>query len=668
MRSLRRLLTMALEQSGCGVEQLEENLLRVAIPRESDLRGIFDAADAAYLALVDIEDDRLAGLDPVRRLVPGSIYLERFVSWVTSSGSIGDVRVSELHSPLSESAVCEMFEGSLADRHQVELSASRREHHRCLTLHAVVDLFSIDAPQEIVAVTHDVVTDRIVDGLGADWLLGSEQLQVSLSEAELKDSARKIISELGTRAEDLVHRYAESRSGDAAKARSRLRRVAARRRGQDDDDAEFQADWESRLDHASAQFKADGAQITLISATRELRPWYSFEFTIDGRHHPSGGWAIYHDLASGSVLSASCRSCGASPDNLVVGSSPCQHLLCANCTEAPPSCGHIVCKECSLGCDLCSRRTCVECAKACGVDECARKLCDRHNRKCASCGIDTCPNHCSRCARCRSIYCTSCVVGHNAQRAECGHLVECGARKRRCRSCGIDVCPLCALRCERCERYACRSCAGRCMSCQREVCTGCLSDSCDQCDAARTCKDHVVRCKTCRRARCALHSSQCAACDRFICASHTLKCRFCEGDFCPTHGGRAGLVAGWVWECIGCAKSHEEGASYVICSSCQSQRWEELLRSCGHCDQLACSRCRERCSDCTIWHCEWHLAACNSCCRLVCIDCLERHAAACFDRYADEIYDDEIDEGEVEDGGTDEREVDDGEIDRVLTA
>jgi hypothetical protein len=39
--------------------------------------------DTAYLALVEFEEDRLAGLEPVRHLVPGSIYLERF-----GSGSI----------------------------------------------------------------------------------------------------------------------------------------------------------------------------------------------------------------------------------------------------------------------------------------------------------------------------------------------------------------------------------------------------------------------------------------------------------------------------------------------------------------------------------------------------------------------------------------------------
>src|SRR5262245_53152684 len=94
MSDLRTLVEVALRRFGCHFEVVQENLFRAAIPAGSPVRQTLDVDETAYLALVEFAEDDLVGLDPVRHLVPGSIYLKRFIGSLTEHGAVGDVTLA----------------------------------------------------------------------------------------------------------------------------------------------------------------------------------------------------------------------------------------------------------------------------------------------------------------------------------------------------------------------------------------------------------------------------------------------------------------------------------------------------------------------------------------------------------------------------------------------
>lgn len=642
MIELRSLVEVALRRFGCQLEAIEENLLHAAIPIDSPMRQILDVDDTAYLALVAIEEDRLAGLEPVRYLVPGSIYRERFIGILTEHGSVGDTMLPSVYACPDDLSVCSFLIEAIRDTSDCGIQRSKNVVHRCVTFHFVVDLFAIEANKTLVSVTFDFDNKRLISNPDISRLQIAEPAIVEIADTELKVAATTVLENVRTEACRQIESYADEHSNERTSARNRLKRLA--RKQLDDADAqpthtrdepvedqrdEIARDWDQRIRHADSHYKAEGAQITLVSATRHLRPFVRYEIQFPDRTMADDTWKVLYDLTCGGFLLPDCKSCGSTVERLVIGEGLCPHPLCDGCANTTPACRHRTCKLCMRKCCLCAATMCGNCSFECSHDGCSLSFCEKHKKPCSKCEGCVCGRHRQFCRRCQRTLCNRCYHDHQWKQADCGHLLDCGLQGRVCRVCKNAVCTICSGRCEHCARFACNRHIVNCLSCRSGVCERCAGLDCRMC-GAKCCKDHSFLCKVCTQYFCYEHTQWCAVCNRMLCDRDVISCRSCHSFLCARHSRKSITELGDLIRCVICDEESE--TSLVSCTRCQRRVPARLLMRNNGIDELFCIECRSKCSRCRASLLELEIGQCDTCGVLLCDDCLEIHADVCVSR------------------------------------
>lgn len=606
MIELRKLVEVALQRFGCQLEAVEENLFHAAIPTNSPVRQILDVGESAYLALVQFEEDRLAGLDPVRHLIPGSIYLERFIGILTEHGTVGDVTLHSMYDRPGDLSVCSFLMDAVSNAGGCEVAASEAMTHRCVTFHFVVDLFAIEASKTLVSITFDFDSHRLIANVDTGRLPDAGPAVVEVASTELKGAAGAVMESVRAEACRQIELYADEHGSERTSARKRLQRLARKRLDGDDGQPvhlsgvpldeerdEIARDWEQRIRHADSQYKAEGAQITLVSATRQLRPFARYSIRFPARKEADGLWEVLYDLTCGNFLLPLCNSCGSAAGRLAMGEGLCSHPLCDRCVETRPACQHRACKACVRKCVSCPATMCRGCNSECDYSDCllttgSSGLCDKHKRLCAKCELCVCGQHRQFCKSCQRTFCSLCYNDHQWKRADCGHLLDCGSKLKVCRICANTLCTVCTEQCRQCGRYACN--------------------------------EHTVKCFVCSSNLCDKHKVICSKCENFICAQHRRFCRNCQRIFCsrchPNHG----------WKRADCG--HQISCSFKpsLCHVCKDSLCAACTERCQHCERFVCHEHTSQCIGC-------RLQVCERCTGLGCVECAARcckeHSFSC---------------------------------------
>ena len=639
MIELRSLVEIALRQFGCHLDAREENLLHAVIPADSPMRQVLEVGDTAYLALVKIEEDRLAGLDPVRHLVPGSIYLERFIGLLTEHGTVGDITLLGVYACPDESAVHSFLRDTIREASDCTIERRDNVAHRCVTFHFIVDLFAIEASKTLVSITFDFDNSRLISNPDIGGLHGAEPAIVEIADTELKAAAATVMEKVRAEAYRQIESYADEHNDERSSARKKLQRLAKKQLDEadarpvqtvdeplEDQRDEIARDWDQRISHADSQYKAEGAQITLVSATRQIRPFVRYDICFPARSMPEGPWQVFYDLTSGSFLLPTCQSCGSIVERLAIGEGFCTHPLCDRCAETTPACSHRACKQCVRKCCLCPGTMCRSCSFECSHDDCSLSFCAKHERLCAKCEACVCSQHRQYCRSCQRTFCNRCYRDHQWKQAGCGHWLACGSKWKVCRICKNAVCPICTERCEHCARFACNKHVVECLGCRSRVCEGCAGLDCEMCGAA-CCKEHSFQCQVCMRHFCYEHARWCAVCSRVMCIGDVKPCLSCQGALCLKHGRTTIEEVDVVMRCGVCERVNK--TSLWPCSRCEKRVPRRLLTEHGVSGELLCIDCRLKCFGCNTWLFEFEIKQCGSCNMLLCDECLESHAGDC---------------------------------------
>jgi hypothetical protein len=209
MSELRTLVEVALRRLSCQVEAVQENLLHIAIPADSSLRQTLDVSETAYLALVQFADDELAGLDPVRHLIPGSIYLDRFIGSLTEHGAVGDVTLPAIYDCPPENSVETFLVEAVPSVSGWKIARDEILVHRCVTFHFVVDLFAIESNKTLVSITFDFDGGRLISNPDTGRLLDAEPAVVEIADTELKAATGTVLENVKMQACRQIESYAE---------------------------------------------------------------------------------------------------------------------------------------------------------------------------------------------------------------------------------------------------------------------------------------------------------------------------------------------------------------------------------------------------------------------------------------------------------------------------
>jgi hypothetical protein len=603
MSDLRTLVEVALQRFGCHVEVVQENLFRTAIPAGSPMRQTLDVDETAYLALVQIADDDLVGLDPIRYLVPGSIYLERFIGGLTEHGAVGDVTLAAVFDRPNERIVKASLTSAMPDGY--EIASGEVLAHRCVTFHFIVDLFAIEASKTLVSITFDFDSRRLIENLDAGELLDAKPALVQIAETELKAAAGAVLESVRVEACRRIDSYAAEHGSERVSARKQLKKLAKEQlaaisqaaqargapfgEGQD----EIARDWEHRMRHADNQYRAEGAQITLVGATRQLRYFARYPICFPARPAADDSWDVFYDLTCGNFLVPMCHTCGSEVGRLTIGDGLCSHPLCEHCAETVPTCGHRACKACLLKCAACTVTMCLGCNSECGHDNCLSSdsllgLCDKHKRQCGKCEVCVCSRHRLFCKSCQRTFCSICYEVHQWKKADCGHWLDCGSKPKVCRTCAHTVCPLCTEQCWQCSRY--------------------------------TCNKHSVKCNVCSSSLCDKHTAVCSQCENSICSRHRQYCRSCKQTLCtlcyPNHG----------WRPVDCGHQISCRSKASVCRFCNCSLCIACTAQCKHCRRFICRKHADRCLGCGLQICQW-------CARFEChvcgAQCCREHSFSC---------------------------------------
>jgi hypothetical protein len=586
MIELRTLVEAALRRFDCQVEAVEQNLFRAAIPADSPIRQILDVGETAYLALVQFEEDRLAGLEPVRHLVPGSIYLERFIGILTEHGAVGDAALPRIYGRPDALPVRLSLEDVAPDAGGCEVTAGEDVTHRCVTFHFIVDLFAVEAVKTLVSITYDLDARRLVANVDTSSLPDAGPAAVEIAGAELRAAAGAVLESVRAEACRQIELYADEHDSERASARRRLQRLARRNLDgggtPEEERGEIAQNWEQRIRHADSQYRAEGAQIALVGATRQLRPFARYAVNFPARPAASGSeWEVLYDLTCGDFLPPLCRSCGSAACRLTTGEGACAHPLCARCAESRPACGHRTCVACARKCASCAATMCADCGSPCEhlagtPSSCPATACDKHKKLCAKCGICACSRHRLFCKSCQRTFCGLCFEDHQWKQADCGHLLDCGSKLKSCRTCATTLCTFCTEQCLQCKRHACN--------------------------------EHSAKCSACSSTVCDKHKSTCSKCENVVCSQHRQFCKSCRRTFCgpcqPGHG----------WERSDCGH-------LIFCGSKSS--------ACRTCKETLCAACAQECGDCGRTACHKHAGRCLACRLRVCVRCAGPGCEAC---------------------------------------
>ncbi len=636
---LRTIVEAALRKFGCDFDAVEENLLLVAVPADSPVRQILDVEDVAYLALVPYDEDRLAGLDPVRHLIRGSIYLERFIGILTEHGAVGDLTLPAAYDRPGHTTVRSFVAEAVPDATGCEVASDEPATHRCVTFHFVVDLIAIESSKSLVSVTFDFDGRRLVGNPEVVALRDVSPAVVEIAGAELKAAAGPVLESVRAEVCRRIEAYAEEHLGERSAARKRLRRQARTYLGGAEDDAgrgrdelleeeraEIVRDWEQRIRHADSQYRAEGAQITLVSATRQLRPLARYEIHLPGRATEAGDWAVFYDLTCGNFLLPACRSCGAAVQRLTVGDVPCSHPLCERCAEVRAACGHRACRACVHKCGSCAATVCGDCGSRCAGDDCASWLCEKHETLCAKCEACACARHRQFCRSCQRTFCTRCYADHQWKQADCGHLLDCGEKLRACRVCSKTLCVFCNERCKQCGRYSCKEHTAHCWDCSEGLCDR-HKAACFKC-AAVTCSEHRQACGNCHQTfcnRCSYYHGRtradcghmivcgskpgmCSVCKISLCFTCAEPCQRCKRTVCHEHMG----------QCLGCRQQVCERCAGMGCETCGAKCCKEHSFPCKVCGLHLCYEHVQWCAVCGRAMCEGHALWCRRCFNTLC--------------------------------------------------
>lgn len=644
MIELRSLVEAGLRRFSCHWEVIEENLLHAAVPTDSPLRQILDVSDTAYLALVEFEEDRLAGLEPVRHLIPGSIYLERFIGTLTDDGTVGDMLLPDAYARPDGSSVRSFLMDSIQDAGDCAITRSENVVHRCVTFHFVMDLFAIEASKTLISITFDFDNKRLIANPDISRLRTARPAIVEIADTELRVAAATVLERVKAEACRQIKSYADEHSNERSSAMKRLKQLAKKQLGdvaaqpiQSEDEPrenqrdEMARDWDQRIRHSESQYRAEGAQITLVSATRQIRPFVQYEIHFPGRMKVGDAWKVLYDLTCGNFLLPECQSCGSAVERLVIGEGLCTHPLCDRCAKTAPACCHPTCKLCTRKCSSCASTMCRDCNFGCNYDGCSLSFCDKHKRLCSGCGACACSRHRQFCRSCQRSFCNRCYYNHQWKQADCGHFLACGAKRRVCRICKNALCTICSQRCEHCGRFACNTHIVECLGCRSRVCEGCAGLDCGMC-GAKCCKAHAFQCKVCLHHRCYEHARWCAMCNSVLCKDDVISCRSCQSQLCPRHSQAA--VADFnlkdvdvVIRCGICEKKKE--TLLLPCSLCQKCVPHRLLTRHGKSDGFLCIECRSKCFVCNTWLSEFEIGRCVSCGMHLCDECLDYHSGLC---------------------------------------
>ncbi len=641
MIELRSLVEIALRRFGCHWEAVEENLLHAAIPAESPMRQILDIGDSTYLALVEFEEDRIAGLEPVRHLIPGSIYLDRFFSSLTEEGTVGDVVLPSAYTRPDDLSVRCFLMDAIRDTSDCAITKYEEEGHRCVTFHFIIDLFAIEASKALVSVTFDFDSKRLISNPNINELQNAEVAVIEITDSDLTAAMPTVLESIRAEACCEIESYAMEHSTERSSAKKKLQRLARKQGDYSQDQRgltknesldhqleDIVHDWDQRIRHAESQYLAEGAQITLVSATRQIRPFGRFEINFPGRSGNVDTWKVLYDLTSGTFLLPECNSCGATVNRLAIGEGLCSHPLCESCANVTPGCSHPTCKPCLRKCHLCTGTICPNCSFQCNYVECFSILCEKHRRVCSSCDKSVCRTHRQFCKRCERSFCIRCSRNHEWKRADCGHLVTCSLKPKFCRVCGTVLCMACIKRCDRCGGHACNKHSVECLSCGSHVCERCYGFDCAAC-GADCCRDHSFQCKRCMQYFCYEHSQWCAVCNRIICDRHVNICRSCQSPLCVWHSRE--ITEGTLIRCAICDETSE--TTLLCCTNCERLVHRKLLLAINGTNEILCIECRSKCSRCSQSMLVLEIEQCVTCGQLLCNDCLVNHANECITRH-----------------------------------
>ncbi len=638
MIELRTLVEVALRRFGCHLGAIEENFLQAVIPDGSPVRQVLEVGDTAFLALVQFEEDRLAGYEPVRHLIPGSIYLERFLGLLTEHGAVGDMTLPPVYERPACPPVRSFVTGAVAELDGCEVAVGEVVTHRCVTFHFVVDLITIESSKTLVSITFDFDGGRVVGNPDLHGPPGAAGAVVEVSDAELKAAAGVVLSGVRDEAYRQIEAYAEEHQGERSSARKRLQRQA--RRSLEGGDQAGQAadipsgeeheaiarDWDQRIRHADSQYRAEGAQITLVGATRQLRQFARYEIRRPTWDPAAGGWEILYDLTRGNYLLPACSSCGADAQRLLSGEGLCPHPLCERCAETKPACQHRACKACTHRCAECSATACVGCSSRCGYSDCQSRLCDKHKATCSQCLTCACGQHRQFCRSCRRTFCARCFPSHGWKRADCGHLLGCGSKPGACCVCSKTLCLTCANHCGRCARLVCKEHTARCRDCLAVYC-GRHKAACFKCESF-ICEAHQQFCKSCRRVfcgscrynhgpttadcghaiTCGTKPSACRVCKMTVCYECAIRCQHCGRQTCGEHRV----------QCLGCRQQVCERCAGVGCETCGANCCKEHSFPCKECGQHLCYEDACWCAVCSRALCGTHAVQCRWCFSTLC--------------------------------------------------
>ncbi len=87
---------------GCPCRIIEQSLYHVVIPEHSVLKTLLEVSGITYIAFENLEEDILAGLDPIRFLFPGSFFLGRLLGYFGGLNTVSTATVPEIDVPAAE--------------------------------------------------------------------------------------------------------------------------------------------------------------------------------------------------------------------------------------------------------------------------------------------------------------------------------------------------------------------------------------------------------------------------------------------------------------------------------------------------------------------------------------------------------------------------------------
>ena len=614
LTGLKRLVLAALEAEGCVVVQEQELLLRVSIPESSDLASVLDVDGPALLILKDdYELDELQHDARLIHLIPGSYFLNRLLRYLTTSGHVADLALPALAPEVTPKALQRRLTRSSPSDLDIRVEALGPRSHRAITFHFELHLQVVGSAVSLCSTTLDLASSRTLVDAEPSQLLEAQLTSIALTPDELRTAWRAAAEWVRREAEAQIARFDSANAEAAAEAEAKVveaKREAVREATRDADGtpepeinyllqaADPEAEWDRRVEQVRSRFRAEGASITLVCATRQVRPFAHYRVDVTTEQAPPTTHEISFDCHAGQILMPPCASRpGVDEPTDPDSEDPSEHQPCRGDADGVFGCGCWLCAACTTKCSACSNRTCSRCAARCA--SCPETLCADHATRCA-CGNQACPEH-----------------------------------KQVCDLHRVQICDSCASTCPACETHWCDQHGTTCETCRNllDECPGCgitqLSDSCDLCDRS-VCNDCLETCSSCDKQVCEHDRFQCSGCKSWLCKEEGgTACGHCKKSACPTCAEECGvcdtaICTSCIEDCEACQTTACLGC-LADCPSCKSSRCTNCATECSQCGTSMCVLCTARCAVCPRLCCGDHSSVCSVCEESTC----EEHSHCC---------------------------------------